>query len=164
MLSFKVSILHAKFCIIPCNRTQDTAVARNVRKKKQQCSLLGFLHPNCIIVISNNIYFVYKLLCNFIYQKLRSAYPKMSERMKLQRHLNSDFHQKLIDINFSLDKCRYKISLNSMHQFSSYTCHKIFITHTQTDTQTDRQTDIFQKQPNRVRDIPKRVNPSKTGN
>ena len=29
-------------------------------------------------------------------------------------------------------------------------------------SQTD--TDIFQKQPNRVQDVPKRVNPSKTGN
>ena len=29
---------------------------------------------------------------------------------------------------------------------------------------TDRRTDIFQKQSNRVQDIPKRVNPSKTGN
>ena len=28
----------------------------------------------------------------------------------------------------------------------------------------DAQTDIFQKQSNRVEDIPKRVNPSKTGN
>ena len=31
-------------------------------------------------------------------------------------------------------------------------------------THTDRQTDIFQTQSNRVQDIPKRVNPSKTGN
>ena len=33
-----------------------------------------------------------------------------------------------------------------------------------TDRHTDGQIDIFQKQSNRIQDIPKRVNPSKTGN
>ena len=36
-------------------------------------------------------------------------------------------------------------------------------THVHTDSVTHTQTDIFQEQTNRVQDIPKRVNPSKTG-
>ena len=43
-------------------------------------------------------------------------------------------------------------------------CHTHTQTYRHTDTQTHRQTNIFQKQSNRVQDIPKRVNPSKTGN
>ena len=48
------------------------------KKTEQQRSLLRYVYPNCIIVISNDTYFVYKFLCNFIHQKSKSAYPKNS--------------------------------------------------------------------------------------
>ena len=64
------------------------------------------------------------------------------------------------NINLCLDNTKCKNSLNSVDQFMSYTCYKIFVTHTQTDTQTN----IFQKYSNRVQDIPKRVDPSKIEN
>ena len=41
--------------------------------------------------------------------------PKNLEKVKLQRHLLNDFHQKLYDINLRLNKTKYKISLNSVH-------------------------------------------------
>ena len=45
-------------------------------KTKWQRPLLNYMYPNRIIAISNDIYFAYKFSCNFIHQKLRSAYPK----------------------------------------------------------------------------------------
>ena len=58
--------------------------------------------------------------------------PKFPKKMYLQRRLLNDFHQKLIDTNLCLDNTKRIISLNSVHYFSSYTCHKIFVTHTHT--------------------------------
>ena len=40
---------------------------------------------------------------------------KISEKEKLQRHLLSDFHQKLMNINLCLDNTKYKISLIFVH-------------------------------------------------
>ena len=36
MTSFKVSILHAKFSMIPCNRLKNTVVPRILGKKEKQ--------------------------------------------------------------------------------------------------------------------------------
>ena len=72
----KVSILHSKFCTISCNRIRGRTITRILGKMEQQRSLPKYMYPNCITVISNDIYFVHKYLCNFIHQKLRSAYPK----------------------------------------------------------------------------------------
>ena len=66
------------------------------------------------------------------------ATPKIMEKAKQQRHLWSDFHQKLIDTNIRQGAFKYKISWSSVHYFSRYTCHKIFVTHIQTHRQTDR--------------------------
>ena len=73
--SCKISISRAKFCTIPCNRVGGRTTTRNLEKTEQQRPLLSYIYPNCIIVISNDIYFVCKFLCNFIHQKPRSAYP-----------------------------------------------------------------------------------------
>ena len=108
--------------------------------------------------ISNDIYFIYKFLCNFIPQKPRSTYPQNFLKRKTTAPPVKQFYQKLMDINIHLNNFKYKISLKSVNQFLSYIqmsqnfCHK----HTQAD--------IFQKQSNHVQDIPKRVNPSKIGN
>ena len=50
---------------------------------------------------------------------------------------------------------KFRASVLELHLPQNF-CH--------THTQTHRQADIFQKQSNRVQDIPKCVNPSKTGN
>ena len=65
-LSSKLSILHTKFCTIPCNRIRDRTIIKSLEKMRQQCLLDSYFYPNCIIVISNNTYFVYKFLCIFI--------------------------------------------------------------------------------------------------
>ena len=78
MLSFEVNIMHGKFCSIPWYRTQDRAITKILGKTEQQCLLLNYMHSNCIISISNNIYYVNKFLFNFIPWKPRSAYPKNS--------------------------------------------------------------------------------------
>ena len=78
--SFKVSILHAKFCKIPCNRIRDRTVTRTLGKTEQQRPLLSCMNPNCIIVNSNDEYFVCKLMRNFIHYEPRSAYSKCSEK------------------------------------------------------------------------------------
>ena len=90
------------------------------------------MSPNCIIILPIDRYFVYKFLCNFIHQKLRSAYTKNLEKMGLQRHLMSDFLLKLIGTSLQLDNIKYKVSYFE-NQFSNYTSYKIFVSHTQTD-------------------------------
>ena len=40
--------------------------------------------------------------------------PKISEKVKLQHHLLSNFHQKLTDVNLCLDNPKYKISWRSV--------------------------------------------------
>ena len=69
--------------------------------------------------------------------------PEISEKVKLQLHLLSDFHQKLIDFNLRLDNMKHKVSLNALDQFLSNTCHKIFLSLSHTHT------DILQKYSNR---------------
>ena len=48
----------------------------NFRKSRIATPLLSCMYPNCIIVLSNDAYFVYKFYCNFIHQKPKSTYPK----------------------------------------------------------------------------------------
>ena len=48
---------------------------------------------------------------------------------------------------------KFRALVLELHQPQNF-CHR----------RTDRHTDIFQKESNRVQDIPKRVNTSKTGN
>ena len=97
--SCKISILHVKFCMIPYNRIRDRTITKILGKMKQQRPLLGYMHPNCIIIISIDIYCSCKLLCNFIDQKPQSAYPKNSGKVRQQHHLLSNIHQKLTDFN-----------------------------------------------------------------
>ena len=63
---FKVISLHEKFCTISCNRNKNRTMTRILRKAGQKYPLLSYMHPNCIIFVSNNMYFPYKFLCNFI--------------------------------------------------------------------------------------------------
>ena len=69
LLSFKISILHANFRTIPCNRVRDIIIARILRKTEQKRPLLRYMYLNCIIVIFKDIYFANKFLCSFINQK-----------------------------------------------------------------------------------------------
>ena len=62
MLSRKVSVSRAKFYSIPRNRIRDRTIIRILEKVGQQPLLQSYLYTNCTIVISNNNYFVYKLL------------------------------------------------------------------------------------------------------
>ena len=111
MLSSKISAFHAKFCTISCNKIQDRTTTTIFEKTEKQRPQLIYMYPNCIIVISNDIYIVYKFFPNFG----KSKYPKISEKVKLQCHLLSDLHQKMIETNLNLDKTKYKISWNSVH-------------------------------------------------
>ena len=103
-------------------------------KTEQKRPLLSYECSNCVIV-----YFEKKNCAISPMRNRDQRIPKVSEKGKLQRHLSSNFHQKLTDINFCLDNTNHKFSLNSVDQFLSYTCHKFFVIHSQTDTQTDRQ-------------------------
>ena len=75
MLYFNESKLRAKFCMIPCNRIRESTITRILQKTEQQRPLQSYVYPNCIIVISNDIYFK-KILSNLIHQKPRSVNPK----------------------------------------------------------------------------------------
>ena len=75
MFSFQVRILQAKFYMIPCNRIRYKTTTRILGKTNQQRPLLSYICTNCSFV-SDDAYFVYKFLCNFIHWKSRSSYPK----------------------------------------------------------------------------------------
>ena len=55
---FKASMLHAKFCTIPCSRIQDKTTTRMLGKTEQQRPLLSYMQSNFIIFIYNSLYFV----------------------------------------------------------------------------------------------------------
>ena len=60
------------------------------------------------------IHVLYINFCAISSTKLRSGYFKILEKMKLQRYLLRNFHQKMIDINLCFDNTKDKISLNSV--------------------------------------------------
>ena len=75
--------------MIPCNKIRDGTTTTILEKTESQRHLYvpkaivpivpniyQHMYPNCIIVISNDVYFVYKFVSNFVHQKPRSVYPK----------------------------------------------------------------------------------------
>ena len=149
--SRKISVLHTKLCTIPCNTIRKRTTIEFWIKRDNNAPYKLCIR-SCIIVISNNTYFAYKLLCNFNHQKSRPAYSNNFEKMKLRCHLLSDFHQKVIDINLCLYNTKYKISSNSEHWCLSYSYDKIF------GADRKQNADVPVKS-NLVQDIPKSVNP-----
>ena len=68
--SFKVSILHAKFCSILYNGIQDKTITRIWGKTGQQHPLLSYIYQNCIIVIFfHRIYIVHKIFCAILFSR-----------------------------------------------------------------------------------------------
>ena len=57
-------MLHVKFYKIPCYKSRDTTVTRTLQKTEKQHTEIKI--RKCIIVVSNNIYFADKCLCDFI--------------------------------------------------------------------------------------------------
>ena len=58
---------------------------------------------------------------------------KIPEKVRVQRHLLNDFHQKLIDIIFCLDTWNIKFYEILLISSRSTLAHKTFVTYTQTD-------------------------------
>ena len=110
MLSLKISIFYAKFCMIPWSRIRDRTTTTISEKTEYQSSLLRYMYPNCIMVISNDAYFAYKFFPISSTRNRDQCISKISEKVKLQCHLLSDLHQKLIETNSRLNNTEYKIS------------------------------------------------------
>ena len=85
-----------RFHAIEC----ETEVSHEfLEKQNGSVPLQSNMYPNFIIVISTDIYFEYKLLCNFIRDH---RIPKNSNKVQLQRHLLSDFSPKFVRNQFIL--------------------------------------------------------------
>ena len=129
MLFFNVSILHAKFCTIPCNSIRDRSITRILEKAEQQPPYSATCNQ-----IASLFFLMIHILCTFFFsisstRTQNQGTPKISENVRLQSYVLSDCHQKLVDINLRLDNTKHEISLNSVNQFLNYTCYKIFVTH-----------------------------------
>ena len=85
------------------------------KKTEQQRPLLRYMYQNCIIVISNDMYFAYKFLSNFILQKPRSAYPKNFGKSEQQRPLLRYIYPNRT-IFISVNIYVYTFLCNSIHQ------------------------------------------------
>ena len=67
MLSFKVTVLHTNFCTIPFFRIRDRSITRILSENGLEAPPTEqYMYKNYIIFISNDTYFVYTFLCNFI--------------------------------------------------------------------------------------------------
>ena len=109
MSCFKISILHKKFCTIPCNRIRDRTITRILKKKKNGIAV----SPTEIHVSKMEsllfliIYILYINFCAISSSRNGDQrIPKIQGKIFLQRHLSSDFDQKLTDINLSLDNSK----------------------------------------------------------
>ena len=105
----------------------------------KKCNSSASCRDICTQIASLLFLMIYILCVNFCAISLTrnrdELIPKIPEKVLLQLHLLNDFHLKLLEINLlyqDITKCN--ILRNSVHQFSSYTCHKIFVTDRQTHT------------------------------
>ena len=96
--SFKESILHAKFCMIPCNRVREKIIIRILEKYSS-----ARYRAICTQIASLLFLMVYNLcikFCAFSFRRNRDQrIPKILQKVLLQRNLSRNFHQKLMDIN-----------------------------------------------------------------
>ena len=76
-----LSLLCIFFCKIPFNRSQGLTVIKIVVKAVQQHFLMNYVHPNYISILSYSKHLVYKVLCKFMQQKLKSTHPQNFGKM-----------------------------------------------------------------------------------
>ena len=90
---------------------------KNFEKKKKRYSSFSY-KAICIQIASRLFLMIYILRIVFCgvssTRNPDQRITKISEKVKLQRHLLSDFLQTLIDVKLSLNNTKYKISLNSL--------------------------------------------------
>ena len=138
MLSLKISKMRAKFCTIPCNRIRDRTTKTIWEKNRVAAPSIRAICTQIASLCFLMIYFLHINFCPVSSSRNRDLrIRKNSEKVKLQRHLLSDLHQKLVETNLCLNNTKHKISWNSVKLFLNYTCHKILVIY--------RQTGIFQK-------------------
>ena len=77
MSSLKVSTLYANFLQFHAIES-ERELSKYFGKIKIAVRPFSCMYPNCMFVFTNDIYLAYKIICSFILQKLRSAYPKNS--------------------------------------------------------------------------------------
>ena len=75
-----------------------------------QYKLIRKLQTQIVSLLYLMMYSLYKLFCAITSTRNRDKLnPKIPENVHLQRHLQSNFYQKLIDINLCLNNIKYEI-------------------------------------------------------
>ena len=98
-LSFKVSILYAKFCSITCNRIRDRTITRILEKIKFQRPYRD-IRTQIESLLFLMMHILYLNFCAISSTRNRDELiSKIPEKVLQQRHLLSDFHQKLTKIS-----------------------------------------------------------------
>ena len=88
---------------------------------------------NCIVLVSNNTYFVQFFFLQFHSLETEILFQKFRKKMWRHRHLLSDFFQKLIDINLIELILHIKFHEILSISFLAELVNKILVSHTQTD-------------------------------
>ena len=79
-------------------RFRDRVIIRFLRKKNSSAFIDPYV-PKLNLIISNNVYFAH-IFCAISSTRNRvQRYQIIPEKVQLQRHLWSNFYQKLTDIN-----------------------------------------------------------------
>ena len=95
ILSYKIHILHAKLCAIPCNRIRGRTTTRICGKTEQQLHLLSYVCTQIasLLFLLIYIYFLYKFFPISSTRNQDQLIPKISKKVNVQRYLLSDFNQ-----------------------------------------------------------------------
>ena len=112
ILLLKISILHAKFCTIHAIKP-EIELSHEMWKKQKNSAPYWDISTQISSWLFLVIYIMYIIFCVNSFttnrdQRIRKNFVKMT----LQRHLLSDFHQKLMDTNLRLDNTKYKKKLH----------------------------------------------------
>ena len=121
------------------NAIQSNAELSQKFGKNGFSTQLSYMYPNCIIDISNEIYFVYQFLCNIIHQKPKSVHPKKYGKLVTTAPTFVRFSLKswLTPIYFRLT---LSIKFHEIARISSWaTLVTNFLSHKQSYADTDRQ-------------------------
>ena len=114
MSHFKISVFHAKFCIILCNIMPDW----NIKKKMGKRSIIIPFCSTCIQIASLLFlmpYILYEIFCAITYTRKRDLHicriPKKCDAL-------TDFHEKLFNVaEICYEKSKYEIWRNFLDHF-----------------------------------------------
>ena len=146
-------VLQLFFCAVQCSKSPDLTVTKNTGEKQHKFPLVSYKFTMFFLIVNALCKKFNVIPCITSKDLSILVYLK---NVQQKYHLLNDRQKNLIRSSLKQSATKCKIPLNSVHQYLNQQPHKNCIAQIQTD--------IFQKQPNYVQNIPRRINSAKIGN